>query len=296
MPSPVNFILKQRIMRLRAAVPIAATVAQFGRRLPPLWPAHCLVCREPCATQADAPDLAAATDITGLCSACRIDLPWNRSACARCALPMPVPTAACGRCLRRPPPLFETRAAFAYGPPLDRLLPRLKFHDDLAAGRLLAALMAAEFTRMRECATDTDVDSAAASAIVNAASSRPDALIPLPLHRSRLRSRGYDQALELARPLAKRFDIPLRVDVLQRDRNTSPQSRLNAAARRKNLRGAFAVNIDAITSAARSTPALAHVVLIDDVMTTGATLHAAADALLRAGIARVDAWVCARVP
>jgi ComF family protein len=207
-----------------------------------------------------------------------------------------MPIAACGRCLRRPPPLTEARAAFVYGPPLDRLLPRLKFHDDLAAGRLLAGLMAEEFARMRECDAVADVDTASASAIGHAASGRPDALIPLPLHRTRLRSRGYDQALELARPLAKRFDIPLRIDLLQRDRDTSPQSRLNAAARRKNLRGAFTVNIDAIANAARPTPPLAHVVLIDDVMTTGATLHAAADALLRAGITRVDAWVCARVP
>ncbi len=300
MPSPVNFILKQRIM----AVATAAALVRFSRRLPPLWPAYCLVCREPCSTQAGPPAIADAPAGAGLCTSCRVDLPWNRSACARCALPMPVPTAACGRCLRRPPPLTETRAVFVYGPPLDRLLPRLKFHDDLAAGRLLAGLMAEEFARMRECDAnadvdcdadvDADVDAAAASAIGHAASGRPDALVPLPLHRMRLRSRGYDQALELARPLAKQFDIPLRIDLLQRQRNTSPQSRLNAAARRKNLRGAFAVNI---AVAMRSSSALpAHVVLIDDVMTTGATLHAAADALLRAGVARVDAWVCARVP
>jgi ComF family protein len=303
MPSPVNFILKQRVMRLRAAVPTAAAIARFGRRLPPLWPAHCLVCREPCAAQSAQTASACAPRAVGLCPSCRVDLPWNRSACARCALPMPLPTAACGCCLRRPPPLTETRAVFVYGPPLDRLLPRLKFHDDLAAGRLLAEVMAMEFARMRESDADpdadphadTDVDTVAVSALGNAVRSRPDALIPLPLHRKRLRGRGYDQALELARPMAKQLGLPLRLDVLQRERDTSPQSRLNAAARRKNLRGAFTVNIDAIADAARSTPPLAHVVLIDDVMTTGATLHAAADALLRAGVARVDAWVCARV-
>ncbi len=311
MPSPVNFILKQRIMRLRAAVPTAAALAQLGRRLPPLWPAHCLVCREPCLRQPGLLAAIGAPDTAGLCTACRADLPWNRSACARCALPMAMPTAACGRCLRRPPPLTETRAAFVYGPPLDRLLPRLKFHDDLAAGRLLAGLMSEEFARLRGYAVDahpgadvgtattnaisSEISSATNSAIDSMASARPHALIPLPLHRTRLRSRGYDQALELARSLSKHLDIPLRIDVLQRDRDTSPQSRLNAAARRKNLRGAFAVNIDAIADATRSTPPLAHVVLIDDVMTTGATLHAAADALLRAGVVRVDAWVCARV-
>ena len=154
---------------------------------------------------------------------------------------------------------------FRYEAPLDRLLPRLKFHDDLAAGPLCAGLMAD----------------------VLAAVPRPDVLVPLPLHRARLRSRGFDQTLELARPLARALGLPLRDDLLARARATAPQSRLDAAARRRNLRGAF--------TARSSRPLPAHVALVDDVMTTGATLHAAADALLRAGVARVDAWVCARV-
>jgi ComF family protein len=162
---------------------------------------------------------------------------------------------------------------------VDRLLPRLKFHDDLAAGRLLAELMAEALAAPCERPLD-------------GSATRPDALIPLPLHSRRLRARGYDQALELARPLSRTLEIPLRADVLHRVRDTAPQSRLDAVARRKNLRGAFAANVGAIAHA--STP-LRHVALIDDVMTTGATLHAAADALRRAGIARVDAWVCARV-
>lgn len=116
----------------------------------------------------------------------------------------------------------------------------------------------------------------------------PAVLIPIPLHAARLRRRGYDQALELARPLARQLGLPLVIDVLRRGRETAPQSRLDAAQRRRNLRGAFQVD--------RSTALPPHVVLVDDVMTTGATLHAAAVALRRAGVARVDAWVCARVP
>lgn len=117
---------------------------------------------------------------------------------------------------------------------------------------------------------------------------RPQALVPIPLHRGRLRRRGYDQSLELARPLARQLGVPLRDDLLRRVRATAAQSRLDAGARRRNLRGAFAV------SAGAAAPS--HVALVDDVMTTGATARSAATALLRAGVRRVDVWVRARVP
>jgi len=117
---------------------------------------------------------------------------------------------------------------------------------------------------------------------------RPDALVPLPLHRARLRSRGYDQALELSRPLAQAFGLPLLDRALVRRRATPAQSRLDAAARRRNLRGAFDADPAVVLPP--------HVAIVDDVVTTGATLHAAARALRRAGAQRVDAWVCARTP
>ena len=199
------------------------------------------------------------------CRACASALPWSRIACPLCALPLPVPAVACGACLRRRPPLDAVTAACVYSSPLDRLLPRFKFHGDLVAGRLLAQWM------LDACA----------------GLPRPDALVPVPLHRARLRARGYDQALELARPLARALALPLRADALQRRHATAPQSELSALQRRRNVRAAFAV---------RKHLALpAHVVLVDDVMTTGATLHSAAIALRRAGVQRVDAWVCARV-
>ncbi|HEY0660988.1 MAG TPA: double zinc ribbon domain-containing protein [Lysobacter sp.] len=228
-----------------------------------LWPSRCLAC--------DAPGL----DSLDLCAACAAALPWNRCACPRCAIPLPAPAPACGACLQRDAalarrgrarPLTEVHAACVYAAPIDRLLPRFKFHHDLAAGRLLAQLMA------ETCALLP----------------RPDALLPLPLHRARLRRRGYDQALELAKPLARVLELPLLDGALIRIRNTAPQSRLDATQRHRNLRGAFALRGGAALPA--------HVVLVDDVMTTGATLHAAATALRRAGVARVDAWVCARVP
>lgn len=230
-----------------------------------LWPNRCLVCAAP------------GVDGMDLCAGCATALPWNRTACVRCATPLPVSAAGlvCGHCLRLEAaiargrlrwPLAEVRAAFVYASPMDRLLPRFKFHHDLAAGALLSQLMAGAFSNLP----------------------RPQALVPVPLHRARLRRRGYDQALELAQPLAQVLELPLRLDLLRRVRSTAPQSELDAAARRRNLRGAFAMREDAIVPA--------HVALVDDVMTTGATLHAAATALKKAGVDRIDAWICARVP
>ena len=115
--------------------------------------------------------------------------------------------------------------------------------------------------------------------------------LPFPelLYRAASVHRGYDQALELARPLARQLRIPLRADLLQRARNTAPQSlQQHATERHANLRGAFA--------ASRGMAMPTHVALVDDVMTTGATLRAAAQALHDAGVERVDAWVCAHVP
>lgn len=225
-----------------------------GPRLP--WAPRCLGCGAEGQPRLD------------LCVACRAHLPWLGSACRRCALPLGRRHAGgcCPACARNPPPFGHAAAAFVYAPPLDRWLPRFKFHRDLAAGRLLAQLMAEAL----------------------AAAERPEALVPVPLHRARLRRRGYDQALELARPLARALSVPLQAGLLWRKRATSPQSELAGAARGRNLRDAFAV---------RDRCALpAHVALVDDVMTTGATLQAAALALRAAGVARVDAWVCARVP
>ena len=222
-----------------------------------LFALRCLVCGEPGANGRD------------LCASCHSALPWQGPACLRCALPLPQ-AGLCGDCLQAArhqggPALDETHAAFEYAFPLDRLLPRLKFHRDFAAGRVLAQCMAERYASLP----------------------RPDALLPVPLHRARLRRRGYDQALELAKPLARALALPLLDDVLHRHKTTTAQSRLDADARQRNLRDAFAV--------APGAKLPAQVVLLDDVMTTGATLHAAARALRMAGARRVDAWVCARV-
>ena len=116
----------------------------------------------------------------------------------------------------------------------------------------------------------------------------PQLIVPVPLHRARLRQRGYNQALELARPLAHALRLPLRHDLLHRIRSTHAQTELGAIARRRNVRDAFHVPSGAALPA--------HVALLDDVMTTGATLAECARVLRRAGVQRVDLWALARAP
>ena len=148
--------------------------------------ARCLVCGMPGAGRLD------------LCAACCACLPWNRDACRQCGLPLYEAGSHCGACLHAPPPFQVTQAAFRYTFPIDRLVPRFKFHGDLAAGAVLATVMG------------WSLDPGEV----------PDALIPVPLHRSRLRGRGYDQALELARHLSRGCAVQLCSHRLVRRRAT----------------------------------------------------------------------------
>ncbi len=200
-----------------------------------------------------------------LCEACRESLPWLQGGCPRCALPS-LFGLPCDRCAARPSPIQRTVAPFLYTWPLDELLPRFKFKGDLCTGRLLSHLM---LRRLQHA-------------------ERPDALVAIPLHRARLRKRGHDQARELARPIAQALDLPLREDLLRRAHATVAQSTLDRDARAGNMAEAFTA-----VAGRRGIPR--HVALVDDVMTTGATLEAAAHALRALGVQRVDAWVCARV-
>ena len=219
-----------------------------------LLPLRCLLCGAP------------GHDDMDLCRDCAAELPRNSSCCARCALPLALPAALCGRCLRRLPPWDAAWMPFRYGWPLDRLETRFKFGRDLAAGRALFTVWQRE----------------------NMSADRPDLIMPVPLHPSRLRQRGYNQALELARPLAKVMNIALRHDLLQRQRATSAQTELDALGRRRNVRGAFALASGAALPS--------HVAVLDDVMTTGATLAECTRVLKRAGVRRVDVWALARAP
>lgn len=199
-----------------------------------------------------------------LCAACDADLPRLAGPrCPRCALDSPR-GEVCGRCLSDPPHFDATVAALAYEFPADALVHSLKFRGELALAEYLAGILG-------RCIAQGDVREQSV-----------DSVVPVPLSADRLRSRGYNQAVEIARHLARRA---LDLDLCVRSRDTPAQIDLPYAERRRNVGGAF-----------RCTRALAgaSVAVVDDVMTTGATLDEIAQVLKKAGAARVVNWVVAR--
>ena len=199
-----------------------------------------------------------------LCRACMRALPRLGTACPICALPTPA-GEACGRCLAQPPPFEATIAAFAYAFPVDRLMHAFKYHGRLALAEWCARAIGDERERR--------------------GSPAPQRLVALPLSSERQRERGYNQAFEIARVLSRECRIPLLRGGVQRVRAAPPQAVLPWAERAKNVRGAFACEIDLRGLA---------VAVVDDVMTTGASLAELASTLKRAGAARVENWVVAR--
>lgn len=204
--------------------------------------------------------------LDGLCLACKCSIFQLGGQCPRCAAALPGSSGqACGRCLQQPHAIDQAWAGFAYGPVIAPLLRQLKFSHQLAAadslGRLLARL---------DCPLNL---------------SQVDMLIPAPLHLSRLRQRGFNQALELCRPLARQQQLDIRRDVLWRTHATHEQSRLSARQRQRNVAQAFTC---------RSRLQGEHVLLFDDVMTTGATMQAMAQCLKQAGAGQVSAIAVAR--
>ena len=202
-----------------------------------------------------------------VCDACRTRFAPQLARCTTCACTVPDGVAQCGQCLRQPPPLDACLAAVNYAYPWAHLLAQFKFQGDPGWAAALAGLM----HQMPGAPT---------------ALAQADLVLPVPLAPARLRQRGYNQALLLARQLGS---TRVQAQLLLRTRDAEAQSHLTRAERLHNLRGAFALDpLQAPQVMGR------HVLLVDDVMTTGATLHAAAAPLREAGAKRITAMVLAR--
>lgn len=228
---------------------IAGALAAGAKRVVSgLLPQDCGLCGAP---SGDSP----------LCGECRRSLPRLPEArCPHCALPA-AGGAVCGACLARPPHYDATHAAFRYAFPIDRLIQSFKYGHRLALARYLAAELAA------------------------LGPARADLVIPVPLADDRLAQRGFNQALELARPLARQLGVPLLMDGLRRARNTVPQAGLPWRERAQNMRHAFECTADLAGH---------RVIVVDDVMTTGATLDELARTIKMRGAVHVENRVAAR--
>ncbi len=198
-----------------------------------------------------------------LCQDCRDDLPYlPRERCPRCAAPSRA-GAVCGACLSSPPEYDFALAPCAYAHPLDRAIQSFKFASNLAAAPMLADLMLTEIR----------------------ATTLPDLIVPMPLSRERLRERGFNQSLEIARIIAAATGVVLDPAVCHRIQHGAAQSALAWDERAKNIRGAFACKVDLH---GRS------VAVVDDVLTTGSTLNEIARVLRERGATQVIGWIAAR--
>ncbi len=220
----------------------------------------CLLCDEP--AEAEMP----------ICVACEAEMPWLGEHCQTCALPLPEAGLTCDGCLLEPPAYEQVAVPWRYDFPVDSLITRFKHNAKWPFGHLLADVLS-QYLQHR---FDEDLP-------------RPDALLPVPLAAKRLRQRGFNQAAMLARWLSRQLDLPCEENVVHRIQDTSAQQDLDAKARKRNLRNAFALTSDANVKGR-------HLALVDDVLTTGATTQALARLLMNAGAARVDVYCLARTP
>ncbi|TRW96480.1 ComF family protein [Candidatus Methylobacter oryzae] len=220
-----------------------------------LLPPTCILCGNPGQQARD------------ICDSCYMQLPRNNHCCYRCGEILETlitAPALCGRCLSRQPAFDETYAPFIHQGAIRHLINTLKFSANYKNARLLGMLLADHLRQSAE---------------------QPELILPVPLHDSRYRERGFNQAIEISRTVAKELQVPLDLTGCKRCRDTPHQIQLSAKKRHKNLKNAFSV-VKPLHAQ--------HIAILDDVMTTGSTAHELAYVLKKAGANRVDVWVCAR--
>jgi len=204
-----------------------------------------------------------------LCEYCLNELPKLENTCWRCALPLNETTKDeiyCGHCLQTKKIIDHTVALWHYEQPLPHFITALKFRAKLIVAKVFGELFAEHLSSHYS------------------SNSVPETIIPMPLHPQRLRERGFNQALEIAKPIAKHLNIPIDMTLAHRVRATPPQSSTPAKARYKNIKNAFSIE----------KPCADHIAIIDDVITTGSTVRELSRVLRKAGAKHIDVWCVAR--
>lgn len=224
---------------------------------------RCIFCLSTCSSKPQYPVSAPQASIN-ICPGCLKDLPWLDQKCGRCALPLPeeAHSLICGQCLAHPPTYHKADALFYYRFPIDHVISRIKYQRTTYFIGAMANLMA-KFLRFPNSI---------------------EALIPIPMHKHKQFRRGFNQAELLAQRLSQLTGIPTDTNILVKTTSTPPQMGLSRKERLKNQRGSLICKKNTYQ----------HVVLIDDVLTTGATMETASEALTKTGISTIDVMVIAR--
>ncbi len=230
--------------------------------IPRLLPTVCVVCGRSVVTA------------IALCEPCKKALPWINSACSKCgennALSLQL-GELCSGCYLSPPPFHHCRGLFHYRAPIDTLISGFKYHARFDIGHAFSYLLAIKIQEHYD------------------SGEKPDVLLPVPLHPHRLRTRGYNQALEIAKVVESICKIPVNSSLAYRKKDTKPQTETrSASSRRKNLASAFEINHATSSESVRS------IAIIDDVVTTMATISSLSNTLSEAGMKVVDVWCIAR--
>lgn len=232
----------------------------FSSLLYTLLPGRCVICRAQSQRKID------------LCSACEAELPLINHPCTRCGMPCPTrgdDNLICGPCIVKPPPFIRTFCAFAYISPINLLISEFKNGHNLVSGKVMSQVLAQRFKKN----------------IANRPA--PHLLLPVPLHKKRLKLRGFNQATEISQVIGDICQIPTNTKICTRIKDTQDQKSLTASERKGNVKHAFAVNRDLDGY---------RIAIVDDVMTTGTTAAALAGLLIKKGAKSVEVVALARTP
>ena len=229
-----------------------------------LFKQNCILCSQTIDQTKNTP-----SSIHAVCRPCLNDLPWHpKTSCPQCGLSSN--GMVCGGCLNSAPDFDVTSAVFLYAYPVDAMMVRYKYGNNLNLGDAFGEFLA-EKVNVEDYLKNIDL------------------IIPMPMHPQRLKQRGFNQALEIAKVLSKYSKQKLDYKSVQRQTLTPPQASLPLKARVKNIKGAFQVNADRLNQVQGK-----RIAIVDDVMTTGASLNELAKTLKKAGAAHVECWVIAR--